>query len=169
MGTGWWRYWRSRDHIAKERVEQCITLNLSWMLQSNYLDLGIGQVGNHAIVWRNYNNLPVYVLTADLERVSPHGMRLYLRSTDQVVHMDATGCRFGGVRWWFCCPKCRRRCTKLYLPRGPVFLCRICHDLTYESCIEGKSTTAFLAINRCAPGSKRGGSKRGYRRRQPHA
>jgi hypothetical protein len=24
-------------------------------------------------------------------------------------------------------------------------LCRVCHDLTYQSCIDGKSTTAFLA------------------------
>lgn len=82
MGTGWGRYWRSRDYVAKQRVEQCITLSLSWMLQSNYLDLGMGQVGNHAIVWRNYDDLPVYALTADLERVSPHGMRLYLRNSD---------------------------------------------------------------------------------------
>src|SRR5438105_4791620 len=106
MDSHWWRYWRSRDYVAKERVEQCITLSLSWMLQNNYLDLGMGQVRNHAIVWRNYDNLPVYALTADLEHVSPHGMRLYLHNTDQVVHMDATGCRFGGVRWWFCCPRC---------------------------------------------------------------
>jgi carbonic anhydrase len=38
--------------------------------------------------------------------------------------------------------------TRLVVVMGhsqSVFLCRICHDLTYESCIEGKSTTAFLA------------------------
>jgi hypothetical protein len=34
----------------------------------------------------------------------------------------------------------------IYGGRSSMFLCRICHDLTYRSCIEGKSMTAFLAV-----------------------
>ena len=48
---------------------------------------------------------------------------------------------FGGKRWYFTCPlvidgvPCNRRMGKLYLPPGARhFGCRICHDLTYQSC-----------------------------------
>ena len=139
-------YGSGRRYEAKRRVEESITLATSWMLQNNYLDLGVGQRGFHTITWRNYRNELRYVLTADLERVSSYEMRLYLSSTRQLVYLHSTALHFGGVRWWFRCPGCRRRCAKLYHEPRSVFLCRICHDLTYESCIEGKSTAAFLAV-----------------------
>jgi len=48
---------------------------------------------------------------------------------------------FGGVRWWFSCPRmingerCGRRVGKLYrAPASRRFACRHCLDLTYESC-----------------------------------
>lgn len=41
---------------------------------------------------------------------------------------------YGGRRWWFCCPRCRRRCGVLYsAPLYPTFACRLCHDLRYVS------------------------------------
>ncbi|MGK7871451.1 hypothetical protein [Falsiroseomonas sp. E2-1-a20] len=44
---------------------------------------------------------------------------------DQTVLMEATPCRFGGVRWWWICPATGRRCAKLYLPNGGLrFLSR---------------------------------------------
>ena len=71
---------------------------------------------------------------------------LHLFSSRQAVHLRPTPHRFGGLRWWFACPGCWRRCAKLYLPgQASLFLCRICHDLIYTSCIEGKSMAAFLA------------------------
>jgi hypothetical protein len=138
-------YRSGRRYEAKERVEQCITLSLSWMLQNDCLDLGVGHTKYSAITWSNYRCEPTYQLTAELERLSQYEMRLYLRNTGQVVYLHPTSLHFGGVRWWFSCPGCGRRCAKLHLRRGSVFQCRTCHDLTYESCIEGKSTAAFLA------------------------
>ena len=47
-------------------------------------------------------------------------------------------CNFGGERPWFVCPgvvngvACGRRVAKLYLKRR-YFLCRHCHNLSYES------------------------------------
>src|SRR5229473_3083320 len=64
----------------------------------------------------------------------------------QVVYLHPTDCRFGGQRWWFNSPECVRRSAKLYFRRHSLFLCRRCHDLTYRSCIEGKSMTAFMAV-----------------------
>jgi hypothetical protein len=34
------------------------------------------------------------------------------------VRLLSTPQRFGGVRWWFECPRTGMRCVKLYLPRG---------------------------------------------------
>ena len=138
-------YGSGKRYEAKRRVEESITLATSWMLQNNYLDLGVGQSGHHTITWKTYHGELRYILAADLERLSSSEMRLYLYDTGQSVYIDSTALPFGGVRWWFCCPGCKRRCAKLYHDRSSVFLCRICLDLTYESCIEGKSTVAFLA------------------------
>lgn len=49
-------------------------------------------------------------------------------------------CHFGGVRWWFNCPRvvqgreCGRRCRILFLPRGAGQVgCRGCLRLTYRT------------------------------------
>lgn len=41
---------------------------------------------------------------------------------------------FGGTRLYFICPECGRRTWHLYLTA--VVKCRICHNLTYQSCRE---------------------------------
>jgi hypothetical protein len=52
----------------------------------------------------------------------------------QAIELEATSPNYGGVRWWYLCPRCTRRASRLYLPnRERFFLCRICHDLSYES------------------------------------
>ncbi len=55
----------------------------------------------------------------------------------QFVRLEATRPHFGGVRWWYCCPACGSRVSRLHLPgRGRVvheFKCRACYDLSYES------------------------------------
>ena len=58
------------------------------------------------------------------------------------VRLITTPCRFGGKRYWFSCPgtDCGKRVGKLYLPPGAsYFLCRHCHDLTYEACRKHRS------------------------------
>src|SRR4029453_15964735 len=39
--------------------------------------------------------------------------------------------RFGGVRHWFACPSCGRRCRIVY--GGLHFRCRVCRHARYES------------------------------------
>lgn len=52
------------------------------------------------------------------------------------VSLTWTACNFGGERPWFVCPGsfagCGRRVAVLYAP-GRYFLCRHCHDLSYQS------------------------------------
>lgn len=49
------------------------------------------------------------------------------------VYLDWTACNLGGQRAWFLCPSkgCGRRVAKLY--SGPIFSCRHCHRLVYQS------------------------------------
>jgi hypothetical protein len=53
----------------------------------------------------------------------------------QRVTLDAVPCHYGGNRYYFECPQCRRRARCLYLPPGSNrFGCRQCKRLTYASC-----------------------------------
>jgi hypothetical protein len=52
----------------------------------------------------------------------------------QRVAVVATTQRLGGVRWWFSCPGCERRCAVLYRPReSERYTCRICTGAGYDS------------------------------------
>ena len=48
------------------------------------------------------------------------------------INFVETKCNYGGTRWWFECPKCQRRCAKLYEKRDN-FYCRMCLNLEYAS------------------------------------
>jgi hypothetical protein len=50
----------------------------------------------------------------------------------ETVAIEQTMCRFGGVRNWFQCPHCVRRCELLYLRFGR-FACRHCNRISYGS------------------------------------
>ncbi len=73
------------------------------------------------------------------------------------VPIEWTEQNFGGKRPWFNCPAkgCGKRVAKLYKPpRGKVFACRHCHDLSYES--QGKSnSTQYEMIDRWEKKCKR--------------
>jgi hypothetical protein len=51
------------------------------------------------------------------------------------VRIDRTPCYFGGLRSWFRCPRCSRRCAVLYglSRRDGYFGCRRCLHLAYTS------------------------------------
>jgi hypothetical protein len=49
------------------------------------------------------------------------------------VDFDITRCRLGGHRYWFLCPKCRKRIGVLYGLDYNTWGCRHCFDLTYRS------------------------------------
>jgi hypothetical protein len=72
---------------------------------------------------------------------------------EEVVRLQTTQPNFGGVRWWFSCPRmvkgkeCGRRVGKLYRPPGGRrFACRRCLDLTYESCQKSHRYDGLFAM-----------------------
>lgn len=70
----------------------------------------------------------------------------------QHIQLVSSKPHYGGVRWWFLCLRCDRRVSRLHLPArgGFDFLCRYCHNLTYESvqASRSKSEKFFKIIAR---------------------
>src|SRR5947209_17652403 len=60
----------------------------------------------------------------------------------RTVLLTRTLCHFGGERVWFCCPRCDRRTSSIFLVQPP-FACRVCLQLRYESQREGLASTAL--------------------------
>jgi hypothetical protein len=63
------------------------------------------------------------------------------------VELFTTKPNYGCVRWWFICPnqECNKMVVKLYQPPGTeYFLCRTCHNLTYQSCRNSGKTNLFI-------------------------
>jgi hypothetical protein len=53
---------------------------------------------------------------------------------DELIYLVATRPPFGGVRWWFVCPRTNRRVRMLYLPLGARrFASRRAYRLAYAS------------------------------------
>lgn len=60
---------------------------------------------------------------------------------------------FGGRRYLFLCPACGRRMRTIHF-KGEEIACRLCHNLTYESCNENHHFDSFfktMAIGLKAP------------------
>lgn len=51
-----------------------------------------------------------------------------------IIGLEATAQHFGGVRWWWLCPTCGRRCGVLYMAGSQLrFSCWRCQGLSYTS------------------------------------
>lgn len=69
----------------------------------------------------------------------------YGKAIEQGIELCTTRPHFGGLRWWFVCPRCRGRAGRLHLPPGSTqFWCRACHGLSYESAQGSRGKTNGL-------------------------
>ena len=78
-------------------------------------------------------------LNCDGERLNcrVHSVREGCESdTSFSIGIERKACNYGGERFYFLCPRCGRRCTKLYLCGG-YFVCRSCGGLHYVVESEG--------------------------------
>lgn len=73
------------------------------------------------------------------------GVDLNYSEHHQFVRVEETSMHFGGVRYWWQCPKCKDRAACLYLYGGD-FACRKCHDLRYTAQSENPEDRAFRAV-----------------------
>ncbi len=80
-------------------------------------------------------------------RVIPLEGRFGAETVRWAVQVTATAPHYGGVRLWWLCPLCRRRCRMLYAPPGSTVLaCRFCHGLNYASQRNSRKPTAFQCL-----------------------
>lgn len=70
------------------------------------------------------------------------------RRVRQRINFTTDEPHLGGVRYWFRCSGCNRRCRKLHGFTGVRFLCRGCHDLSYSSTQSQRKprTTGYMAV-----------------------
>ena len=54
------------------------------------------------------------------------------------ISLETTPCNYGGLRYWFKCPRCFTKVAILYLHNNDVFNCRHCLNLSYQSRNESK-------------------------------
>jgi len=87
---------------------------------------------------------------------------------NELVPIVTTAMHFGGVRHWFLCPSCARRCRILY--GGSHFRCRRCYGARYESQYQHPALTVCdrrWAIRRqleerCSPSTRMFGLDDGF-------
>ena len=111
-------------------VERCICLSLSVTLQNGWI------TPYRSLQLLKWSNWAGDVLISLAVEVIPDGesMRFYIRESGQVLDLHSAPLHFGGVRWWFSCLDCKQRRAALYLAAGNRFSCRVCLNLTYQSC-----------------------------------
>jgi len=120
----------------KIRVEDCSYFDMKEL--SKKIDLG-----NESTVQVRWQALSGRTASVEIKVFPPDELQFCYHVTNlssetsfqkYYVNFVTTECNYGGKRWWFFCPRCKRRCRILYLPYDEFrYACRICHNLTYRS------------------------------------
>jgi hypothetical protein len=120
-------------------VEECLTLDVNKLVKVDLLHRSFGEVG-----WFRRGVETASASYTLKERESVYVLTLH-SPLNQDISLVTTELPWGGKRYWFSCPNCRRRVGTLHLPPGRnYFLCRRCYDLTYTSCRESHSFDWFF-------------------------
>jgi hypothetical protein len=127
-------------HYKKQTVENSLKLTVLDVLKCSIPLKTSGRRGGF-LTWKRRDHIVGSVTFAlDLQVDNPVLMVKYSANGqphNYAINLTTTPCRYGGVRYWFSCPRCKRRCGCLYLPltqsNSTRFYCRKCHDLTYTS------------------------------------
>lgn len=140
FGSGRWLL-----HKRKMTVERCLSINVSQFMGS------IDSCASGYISWLNeftgeeessisYMHLP----EDDTAPMLLLSYKIDDGTVKEPINLQRTKPHFGGARWWFTCPLCKRRMGNIYLPpREKYFACRKCHDLRYRSSQKGRSILTF--------------------------
>lgn len=126
--------------MCKRRVESCLIIGTP---------RGALRDVEGVWTWSHYGwavNYAINTTYCELRLSFNHGLQV-----EQEIPLCDTQPNFGGTRWWFLCPKCNRRVSRLYRPSHEFcFFCRHCHDLTYESAqMSGRESESFFKRQAC--------------------
>ena len=125
---------------GRPTYESCASLVLTTTTFAR-AGLRAGVTGEATLTFANFGEpLPVSTMIDTTDPHFPfiqlsHARRCTPPATESYrVPLQTTPQRFGGVRWWFRCPRTGRRCTKLFLPLGGhQFWSRYAYRLGYAS------------------------------------
>jgi len=132
-----------RYSFIKKRytVEDCISIDVFYLKQQGYLKES--SVIKGVVSWeandKSVGNMDIIVNTEEMYVLFSYSIRNNLlpdqKSKDKFykVQLTVTGCNYGGVRYWFSCPCCRRRVGTLHIHTFDNFRCRDCLNLSYFS------------------------------------
>jgi len=131
--------------IRKTTVEECLTIDVFSLNRKRMLD---GREYKGTISWEYKFSGRIESVNIALIPRSEHensdvtliidyyadGNGMESQHVKMRIPLVSADCFFGGCRYWFQCPDCRRRVAKLYKPRKKLrFACRHCYDLSYRS------------------------------------
>jgi hypothetical protein len=147
FGSGSWRRWDKRSTVEERRQIDV----RRWQRE------GLFEATPRYISWAWYRQgEQIASISARTSNSEVELSYAYRRNGDEdneksvnyTIPLSWTECNFGGKRAWFICPGvvkgrvCGRRVAKLYLGGG-YFLCRHCHDLSYNSRQVGRKNRAL--------------------------
>ncbi len=124
-GRGRWYRWDTRrtvDDLLRLNAHKVMSAGdraagfrctVNWPSQAA---IGVRVTGERALLSYNWQGQPVQPYAVHVATTTPH---------------------YGGVRYWWLCPRCARRVADLY--GGKLFLCRQCHGLTYRTAQAGSA------------------------------
>jgi hypothetical protein len=148
-GSGnWYRY------DAKRKAEESLPVDIRYLKKHGYFD----NSSWGALHWSRGDNRYASINFW----TSPESITLsytYNKTEDvkQNIEITTTPCNYGGVRKWFICPACGRRCAVIY-SAGKYFACRVCCNLNYTSQCE---SDMFQLSNKANKLRERLGAKHG--------
>lgn len=127
--------------IGKQLVENCLKLDLAWLMRMAPIRDGCAASGE--LKW-SLDGQPIASATFKLEfhgienthlflchcQIGPDGRR---EKAKQIISLTPMTQHFGGWRWWMVCPVTGDRVRTLLLPiGGDRFACRKAWDLAYR-------------------------------------
>jgi len=122
----------SGRHDGKRLVEDCLTLDLAWLMRLG--PIRAGQTGNGEIHWQD-GGAPIRSarFRIDLRNIDRASLTLSDEIAGQTIALVAVPQHFGGHRWWFRCPVTGERARTLHLPPGGAgFASRKAWGLAYR-------------------------------------
>lgn len=122
----------SGRHGGKPLVEDCLTIDLAWLMRLG--PIRDGQAGSGEIHWRDVGELVRSVrFRLDLRNFDNAHLTVNSEAMNQSIALVAASQNFGGHRWWFRCPVTGERARTLHLPPdGARFASRMASGLAYR-------------------------------------
>lgn len=110
-------------------LEQCSMINISRLQKAIRKNIDVN--------YPDSNDEEIKSITeSELDKFTANGQKFEYASIENVL---------GGHRWFFLCPKCKNRVSKLWLPpEGATkyehkYFCRYCHNIKNQSTVMGQS------------------------------